>query len=518
LARDETLRQVLENLYEHHISIIGPRHYGKTVFATALAAAARASGRFSDIVFWDLRHFTPENDAEFFATLAGVLCEQVTSQGDATKGHFKPDVCTYSGIKGFFEYLNGIGMRILVVLDGMDQPLDCAGLTKNLWDNLAGFAKVGSLNLLATSRRPLRQLCKSATGRASDFWERFEDPPTRLKALTRADLGVLLRSLAEAHGGLEKGVESGFANATGGIPRLAVCLARRLYEDAKTPVTLADVRRAAAWVLAEHGTALEAAWDVCSTEEQTAYADLVARGGIEAREAGRLARALVPLGLAETDGSKMRPTCTLLRDFTAGLQSGLVSLKVLFGDPAAYDRHILHVVRWRLSHLTIKDEALRDFVHDAVERVGKPKLFFKEIRSIVDQALTLIWTFECPDRHSPRYESARDAHKAEELKLGDSGNLLRHLLYSTDPRNKIILKRANRKMYSLLSALQGYGDLGQHQGNEVLAPALAAAACPTVVELAAELARQDSDGNLAPILHAVRWLPRRKLRKSMHAR
>lgn len=276
-------------------------------------------------------------------------------------------------------------------MDGMDQPLDCSGLTKNLWDNLAGFAKVGSVNLLATSRKPLRQLCKSATGRASDFWERFEDPPTRLKTLTPAELEALLKPLADAHGGLEKGVEKEFANTTGGIPRLAVCLARRLFEDAKRPVTLADVRRAAAWVQAEHGSALEAAWDVCSTEEQTAYADLVARGEIEAREAGKLAHALVQLGLAEIDGSKIRPTCTALRDYTSGLQSGLVSVKALFGDAPAYDRHILHVVRWRLSHLTIKDEALRDFVKDAVERVGKPKLFFKEIRSIVDHALTLIW-------------------------------------------------------------------------------------------------------------------------------
>ena len=46
LARSALLQQVLEDLYEHHISIIAPHHYGKTVLVTALAAAARASGRF----------------------------------------------------------------------------------------------------------------------------------------------------------------------------------------------------------------------------------------------------------------------------------------------------------------------------------------------------------------------------------------------------------------------------------------------------------------------------------------
>jgi hypothetical protein len=55
--------------------------------------------------------------------------------------------------------------------------------------------------------------------------------------------------------------------------------------------------------------------------------------------------------------------------------------------------------------------------------------------------------------------------------------------------NRVSLKRANRRIYKLLNALQGYGDLGQHQGNEVLPPAFAAAACFMVVELAAEMDR-----------------------------
>jgi hypothetical protein len=71
--------------------------------------------------------------------------------------------------------------------------------------------------------------------------------------------------------------------------------------------------------------------------------------------------------------------------------------------------------------------------------------------------------------------------------LNNVRNLLTHLQLSTDSRNKITLKKANRRIYSLLNALQGYGDLGQHQGNEVLPPAFAAAACLTVVELAAEM-------------------------------
>ena len=488
LARSGLLQQVLEDLYEHHISIIGPRHYGKTVFVTALAGAARASGRFSDVVFWDLRHFTPENDAEFFAKFAEILAEQLASVGEDAQSHFGTvENRTYSKIKGFFEYLQGLEKRVLIVMDGMDQPLDCEGLTKNLWDNLAGFAKIGSVNLLATSRKPLRQLCKSATGRASDFWERFEDPPVRLKAFSGEEITSFLKPLAKARGGLEQGVEVEFANWTGGIPRLAVCLARRVVENGSSPVTVGNVRLAAGWVLSEHTDALEAAWDVCTAEEQTGFADLIEKREVEARHAGKLAHALVPLGLAHATGSKIRARCELLKQFTSSLQNGLVSVKLLFGEAPAYERNIRAVVEWRLRQIAVRNPDLKDFVTDAVARVGNPKLFFKEIRNIVDHALTLIWNFECPDGQSPRYQSSFAAAKAGLLQFNDTSSLLYHLQLSTDSRNRITLKKANRRIYSLLNALQGYGDLGQHQGNEVIPPAFAAAACLTVVELAGEL-------------------------------
>jgi hypothetical protein len=488
LARTALVQEVLENLFDQHISLVAPRHYGKTVFVTALAAAARASKRFHDVVFWDLRHFTPADDSAFFARLAEILAEQVTCLGDDTKNHFSSaEQRTYTAIKGFFDHLQGLNMRILVIMDGMDQPLDCAGLTRGVWDNLSGFAKIGSVTLLATSRKPLRQLCKSATGRASDFWERFEDPPTKLKAFTPQEIAAFLKPLADAHGGLATGVDTEFLNTTGGIPRLAACLARRLYDDAKTPGSIPDVRRCAGWVLAEHTTALEAAWDVCSTEEQTAYADLLARGEIEAKDAGKLAHALVPLGLAETAGNKVRPTCALLRDFTSHLQSGLVSLKVLFGTPAAYEKNIRAVVEWRSRQVPVKDPELRDFLADAVERVGNPKLLFKEVRNIASHTLVRLWRHESPDGNSPRYESAADASKADPLRFDDDINLLWHLQMATNSKNRIALKKANRRIYALLSALQGYGDLGQHQGNQQLTNTYAACACLTLIELAAEM-------------------------------
>ncbi|MBE0542231.1 MAG: hypothetical protein IH623_12660 [Verrucomicrobia bacterium] len=486
LARHELMGQVLENLYEHHISIIAPRHYGKTVFVTALASAARESGRFSDVVFWDLRLFTPSNDGEFFAKFAEILAEQVRSVGDDAKSHFEKDEHrTYSRIKGFFEYLQGLGKRVLVVMDGMDYPLDCEALTKGLWDNLTGFSKIGSANLLATSRKRLRQLCKNSNGRSSDFWVRFEDPPTRLKAFSDDEISEFLKPLAEARSGLEQGVEAEFAHWTGGIPRLAVCLARWLFEAEGSPVTVGNVRLAAGWTLSEHTDPLEAAWDVCTAEEQTAFADLIEKHEVEAREAGKLAHALVPLGLAQAAGNKIRARCELLKQSTSSLQGGLVSVKLLFGELPVYERNIRAVVEWRLRQITVKDDVLRDLVTDAVERVGDPRRFFKEVRSIVDHTLARIWVFESPDGQSPLY--IKDAGKAGPLRHDDPYNLIFHLQMATNTKNQINLKRANRRIYALLSALQAYGDLGQHQANQQLSSTFAATACLTVIELAAEL-------------------------------
>jgi hypothetical protein len=487
LARAELVEQILEDLFEHHISIIGPRHYGKTVFAAAVAKAARACGHFSDVVFWDLRHFTPASDAEFFAKFAETLVEQLTCVGEDAKNHFANDADrTYSRIRGFFEYLQGLEKRILIIMDGMDDPLDCEVLTKSLWDNLTGFSKIGSANLLATSRKPLRQLCKNSNGRSSDFWVRFEDPPTRLKAFDPHEITNFLKPLIDAHGGLATGAETEFARWTGGIPWLAVCLGRKLYESANSPLTVENVRDTAKKLLADNADSLDAAWDIFTAEEQTGFADLIEKGEIEQREAGKIAHSLVQLGLAHSTGAKIAPRCELLQQFTAHLQSGLVTIKLLFGDLAAYERNITAVVEWRLRHISIKDPELRDNVSDAVERVGNARLFFKEVRNIVSHTLVRIWKFESPDGNSPRYEGP-DGQRAGPLRLEDDYNLIMHLQAATNIKNHITLKKANRRIYALLSALLPYGDLGQHQGNQELSNTHAACACLTLLELAAEL-------------------------------
>jgi hypothetical protein len=51
-----------------HISVVGPRHSGKTVFLTALANRVRNDGSFyTGTIYWDLGHLTPSSDADFIA-------------------------------------------------------------------------------------------------------------------------------------------------------------------------------------------------------------------------------------------------------------------------------------------------------------------------------------------------------------------------------------------------------------------------------------------------------------------
>lgn len=187
------------------------------------------------------------------------------------------------------------------------------------------------------------------------------------------------------------------------------------------------MRRAAEWVLSEHTDTLEAAWDVCTAEEQTGFADLVEKGEVEARDAKRLVQSLVALGLGQTVGKKIRPSCQLLKEFTANLQSGLVSVSLHFTKPDAYQRNIRVVVDCRLRQITVRDQDFVDFVTDAVQKVGKPNLFFKDIRNILDYALKMVWRLEAQDGQSPRYESDYAAGKSGPLNMNDSRNLLNHL-------------------------------------------------------------------------------------------
>lgn len=230
LGRSRTLNGILSRLAAHHLSVTGLRYFGKTMLLRVVEQTAKSGSVFAHVVYWDLRHRTPDCDESFFNAFAECLACEI---GDGEVREFLKDG-TFTSIKGVFDYLKVNGERVLLIMDGMDQPLGSENLSPNVWDNLCALAANPSISIVTGSRKRLRQLCANPSSRTSDFWERFHDPVVELHAFTEDELHEFLAPLSELRA-LDRGCEREFMNWTGGVPVLSVALAARLAEGSKGP-------------------------------------------------------------------------------------------------------------------------------------------------------------------------------------------------------------------------------------------------------------------------------------------
>lgn len=491
-ARKRLAAKLLESLSKHNVSVVGRRHYGKSVLLSHIAGEARKSEKFDQVVEWDLRHFTPQDDEEFFRK----MCQEVSAQlggkfaADAREFLSNKDEQTASTIRALLEILEGEGQVLLLVMDGMDDPLSSPGLSKGVWDHLCSFTDKGSLRILAGSRKKLRELCINTESRTSDFFRRFEDPVTILGAFDPDELSEFLENLEETHP-MDKGAHTEFDRQTGGVPILCAAMARKLSERIPGTLVQKDVLSAADQIAEEESDSLPAAFDSLEENERIAYAEVIARGTLEGNH-GSMEKTLRTLGLVKTKGGKLENACGMLTTFVGSQNEGLCSVRELFGSPDAYARNILAVSALRNSHSQSKNPDLQEFISGALSDQKNPKVFLGRIRNIIEHALTMVWAVEAPNQEAPKFTGTRGFRFFQDECHGgkipsNTPMQLRCLDLLTNLENGVTPKKANRKVYCMLSSLKGYGDLGQHQKGVVVSPGFAAVVCLTVVELSNEL-------------------------------
>ncbi len=496
LGRTRLTERVLDRLRTQHVSVVGPRYFGKTVFLSGIAAAEGAKQHFSDVVYWDLRHLTPAKDAEFFAALAEVLKSQVKSCGnDATDYFASTENKTAQAIVSFFDYLKDQSKRVLLIMDGMDQPLSSDNLSPSVWDNLCALTERNSVSMLTASRKRLRQLCVNPNSRTSDFWQRFVDPVVELRALTREELQEFLKPLADHVGTIASGADTEIWNWSGGLPLLATAICEHLLNTVRAGggLSTAQVAEVAGFILNERGDVVEALWQEFETEIQTAFLGLVQRAEMNRGELSGVAARLIALGLAQENGNKLKPHARLMAEHSAARRESLAALTVLFAQPQDFEKNLRPLVELRLGHITMKDADLRDFITNAVEKVAQPKVCIAGMRSIAEHALDLIWQSESVSNEVPRFTSDRGLRfiqQCENNKLPpDLARQCQCLDLLTDSRNGVSPRKVNRKIFCLVNFLKSLGDLGQHQGGVQVDLAFSAKACLSAIQLADEMVR-----------------------------
>jgi hypothetical protein len=144
-----------------HLSIIGPRYGGKSVFLRGLQERAQADGSpYAGTILWDLGHLTPSSNADFMTVLSRKVAEELRAVDQQRFDAYAEQLGSgdYGDLREVMEALQDEKVRMLLLLDGLDRPLAADTLTRNLWDQLRELASQPSLRLVTASRQRLRDL------------------------------------------------------------------------------------------------------------------------------------------------------------------------------------------------------------------------------------------------------------------------------------------------------------------------------------------------------------------------
>ncbi len=463
-----------------HVSIVGPKHYGKSVLLRHLADVYRAgSSGYLTTAHIDLRRDTPRSDGTFKRRFAAEVKAALWPERAQLSEWIDPDDATvHESLDLVFTKLEDENSRILVVLDGFDYALAGTELTRNLWDQLRSLAQKTSLRLVTGSRRPLRELCRTEESRTSDFWEIFYDTPVRVTALADFDWDAFLQPLLDAGCTPDNSARKEIANWTGGVPLLVCALLQVLWGKHRgTQLSKPEIDHAADAILKDRHEILAELWDDCDIELRADLGTL-ASGDIPLSDLSAARRhALESRGFGRVSKNRLRGSCRLIQRYAEEQAPALADLKRLFGTSHGFKTQIRSLMELRLEQIKNPgvDEDLHRFVSNAVRDLEPhPEDALTWIRSIADRALALIWEAELPPDKTLPEKWIEERQRGDVRSLPEDGGKLPRgagaqchvlrLITSSDriPRQS---KYVTKTTCLLLDPLQSVGNFGQHRND-----------------------------------------------------
>jgi hypothetical protein len=501
LGRSEvyaTLRGRLVKASPDHVTVVGPKHYGKTVLLNHLSAdLGRGVGDYLTAAYWDFRHGAPDSDLWFFRRLAQVVRASLElARPDLAREILPEDAGVLDQLDFVVDALQEESKRVLVIFDGFDELFAGEGITKNLLDKLLTWAQTQAFVFVTGSRRPLRELCRSSDLRSSVLWEAFNPNPIRLHCLEEEDWEGMLAPLADHGVTIDGACRKELVNWTGGVPILAAAMLLMIHREVTDGhvVTRAAVERAAEGVAEEYKDVLAELWDECPTELQAVVSELLAGERASAWFPRAATRELVHRGLVRAVSDRVKVGCRLVADYARPLASEVSDLNRLFGDSARYHRSFRRILELRLGQISGCDDVLVSLVSRAVLNLDQPEAALVWARSIAERALDLVWDKEIPSRRIPAEWVQRLKHVGE--KPPEDGRVpprrgaqcwLLRLLMGTEKIERLA-SRVTKPTSLLIDHLQSVGDFGQHRDG-MIPWNFAAAFCFDAVELCELFAR-----------------------------
>jgi hypothetical protein len=499
----ERLRRGLNKTTPDHMKIIGPRASGKTVVVEALLEELRKSDKpFAGVVRWDLGHTRAADDDDFLVHLRDQIAKALKHRQPYWSKTLTEDYAddARSGLKEVLGELAGDGVRVLVVLDGLEKTLASGQFTRNLWDNLADLGRMKSLRYLTVSQGKPHELIRDPDSAASDFWGLFDQGQLQVGCFDEEDITSAIAEFPRVE--FKPGARTELVNWTLGFPPLLLSVLNEFAERGVAgQVDAPEVAAAADAIYDRVEETLARLWRELPETAKELQRSVAKDSEVAAQ--GRAIRdidALVERGFAVRKADRILKPNRLLSRYLTSVEEGDGSLRRLFSSESEFILNSRTVLELRLRQIQHLDEELRHSIEKGLADLpDHPGNCLNNVRNVADRALDTVWRFESPTWTLPsewvdtwRYKKSNAPNKWDWQFPIDRGQQVALLQLVTGHDScPSVAKYVTRSAYFLVSAVHGFGNFGQHRGpNDVVHATTALAAMTVCVELAATLSRE----------------------------
>ncbi len=426
LGRRELFRRLLDLVVDdggQHVSVVGPPLYGKSVLLNHLRAHLRRPENppHAIAVYWDLARDVPATDAEFRwkfavrlgASLSAAKVEIPQLENALTDPDGTEALVGHELLETVFDQLARSGVRVVAILDSIDDILPDPALTRTFWNDMHRLGDLSSLRYVTGSRARLHSMVRARPA---------EHPPVRIHQLfypeelevgpfSDEDWIDFVSGLPEELVGNARAVEA-IETWTGRVPMLAAALADRLVRGAAGTAGdyRAYVEETAGEMVTDRGAndAIRRFYHAWPDEQKPVLARL-ATGSTRTSE--KVTHYLERFGLAEVRGGVLTSSCRFITTF-AGRQRAETGLQYLFDDPTDYEDNMITVLKVRLDHLKDRAHVLQGQRPSHIQRQygkiagaidvaitqlrhGNGRSALGSARNIAKEAMALILMMEC---------------------------------------------------------------------------------------------------------------------------
>lgn len=382
-----------------NLSIVGPRHIGKTVLLNELVERAKNDDSpYSLVIYWQLGYAPPQSDDEFIEQLCDLLYSSMGSDALTYKDHRAElqSEKSFPILKEVMDLLQMEERSVLMIWDGFDKPLSQGLLSGQLFGNLRDLFYGKKHRVVTATRSTQTELARNKQVEDSPFWNMFDVNPVRVGPFDDADVEHALTSASLT---MNQGGKKELTNWTGGHPVLLLSILNSLSGVGSRELTNDHVNGAAGSVASELSDFLDKLWNGCSTAVKNVFQLMVEHDEIEKDKVGKEeTRYLLARGFAARDGAKLKPTCRMFAQHVQDSKPDTTTLGRMFGEWENYRNEIRTILELRISQITPKSEKSKR-LHRLVTRClddipDHPDDCLNNLTSIEEVALDAVWHHE----------------------------------------------------------------------------------------------------------------------------